>query len=119
MIECPDCGKSIKGYRCSCGYKIPKISSINERPFIHRDYARDEDLHLQECRLWLLSKGIVNQGMTQAERQMAMAAYRNKIKKDQVPDPLDWARSILLRLEDGEFILPIQEHMAKSALGIS
>ena len=117
MIDCPQCGTTIRGYRCSCGYQVRHAD--NAKPFIHRDKAKDDADHLAECKAWLLREGITKPEMTEAERMRAMAAYRKRIAHEPPPDPLDWARSIMMRMEDGEYILPIQERMAKGALGIT
>ena len=74
--------------------------------------------HKEEVDAWLLGEGVVTEGMTKGERMKAMAAYRKRIRVEDKPDPLDWARRILQRTEDGDFILPIQERMAKQALGV-
>ena len=79
--------------------------------------------HLEQRKLtadkaWLLREGIVTEEMTTPERMKAMAVYRIRISREPPPDPLEWARRILRRFEDGEYILPIQERMAKEALGL-
>lgn len=115
MIECPDCGKTIHGTRCKCGYKATVSSGT---PYVHRDKAKDEAEHLESCRQWLINEGIVTPGMTTAERMKALAAYRKRIAATCKPDPLEWARRIIRRFEDGENISRFQERMAKEALGI-
>lgn len=117
MIDCPQCGNSIKGFRCSCGYQV--TTRENGPIHRHRDKAKDDADLLAESRAWLIREGITQPEMTESERRKAMAAYRQRIAHEAPPDPLDWARRIMMRMEDGEYILPIQERMAKSALGIA
>jgi len=56
--------------------------------------------------------------MSKGERMKATAKYRQTISNLPKPDPLDWARLIMSRMADGDFILPIQERMAKEALWV-
>ena len=115
MTECPDCGKTIYGSRCKCGFRTTESRG---KPHIHRDKVKDEADHLEGCRQWLLNNCVTTHGMSESERMKVMAAYRERIKREAVPDSLEWAKTILRRFEDGEHILPIQERMAKQALGI-
>lgn len=115
MIECPQCGSNIKGFRCRCGY------DVRQKPddgFRHRDKDKDNADLLEDCRTWLTKECITSPGMAEPERQKAMAAYRKKVAHEPPPDPLDWARRLMIRHEDGEYISPLQQRMAQDALGM-
>ena len=118
MIDCPDCGKAIRGKICSCGWEFKRQVHDGWEHRKQRDKFQDDSDHLASCRTWLNREGITTEGMTTGERMRAMAAFRMKISHEPTHDPLDWARILLARFADGEFILPIQERMAKEALGV-
>jgi hypothetical protein len=65
---------------------------------------------------WLADNGIVNYETTGSARMKILADYRARIAKESPPDPLDWARRILMRHADGEAISPLQQRMAEEAL---
>ena len=118
MIECPECNQNITGYRCACGYSIPKTRMDGYQNRKQRDKATDDKEHHQEAIKWLETQRITTPDMTKGERMKATAKYRQTVSNLPKPDPLDWARLIMSRMADGDFILPIQERMAKEALGV-
>jgi hypothetical protein len=82
-----------------------------------RKKRMDDQEHLMATRSWLISRGIVKEGMTKAEWQKATANYRAKIGKMQKPGGKDWAYAISRHADHDPSVNTHMLRLAKDAIG--
>lgn len=130
MIECPDCGTRFGGYKCECGYKLPRRSagpSVSVtcgiqnciQPAITREYdnvplCRDcwERRDRERTQRELFRIGLI----TVDEKRAMVQKYVRHVAGKQ--GNKDWARAIIQRHEDGEVVPDYSLSMARQALGV-
>lgn len=97
--RCPECDAVMKGRRkCACGYFHKGAAKVTEE--YARIKARADADSLAEARQWLIEKGIMQPGMSTADRMLACADFRQHLRHEPRPRGVEWASNIIRRAED-------------------
>lgn len=132
--QCPDCETWFTGYKCNCGYVIPRNAApAVVRPACGVQWCREDAevrdaagtllclSHARErvgkrAEQYLIGLGLFTPDTPAADRMRNLADFRTEIAAARPVKGIVWAQRVMTRMQDGDEVPIYVEKLAKEAI---
>ena len=117
MKTCPECKYPVRGNRCSCGWEDTESGRAKKTGDNSAALLRSTLKTQAEAERWLASKGLLKRPFEVASDYLGrLNEYRSKLARLPKPDPRQWARDLMQKHDDGDYVPSLSLDMAREAL---